>query len=336
MTDTTKISRFLHSQLLLALAAVATAAGAAWLYTLGGGGAAGADGADVSRGIVLPSANLWLTNPAVSAAVNVAVTIAMAAFMGLLNRRYNLQRTATALDSTFFLTMSLSATPLLLHLGTGTVLGVVVLLCLYLLYGSYGDGGATRHVFLVFLLLSAMTMTQYCYIVYIPVFMAGIIQMRILSWRMAAAMFLGLITPWWLLGGVAMLMPVTISFPDVTQVFTAFSVQQNAGLIATAALAALLLFVAWVGYFPQMIAYNAHKRAYNGTFTLLALMTVIAAAADISNIAVYTPVLFLCASLQLGRLFGGRPTAPGNVAVITLLTIFILIFLWHPLSLILL
>ena len=56
MTDTTKISRFLHSQLLLALAAVATAAGAAWLYTLGGGGAAGAAGADVSRGIVLPSA----------------------------------------------------------------------------------------------------------------------------------------------------------------------------------------------------------------------------------------------------------------------------------------
>lgn len=283
-----------------------------------------------ARGIVLPSANLWFADRWLSLAVNVCAVVGICLLAGLLGRTYNLTRVPSDLDGSFFMIMSLSTPALFLSFNSGTMLCLTLVVCLFLLYGTYGDTTATRPVYTIFLILSAMSMTQYCYLVYIPVFIVGCLQMRAFSGRMAMAVFLGLLTPWWLLGAVSLVVPVTVSFPDIMRLFSAFDADRSLLFIISVALSGILLVIGWLGNFPRMIAYNAHRRAYNGTLSLLSLMTVIAAVADFSNMAAYTPVLALCAAVQLGRLFSGRATKGANITAVFILSLYLLIFLCYP------
>lgn len=283
-----------------------------------------------TRGIVFPSANLWFADRWLSLAVNLSAIIGICLLVGLLGRTYTLTRVPTDLDASFFMIMSLSVPALFLSFNSGTMLCLTLVVCLFLLYSTYGDPAATRPVYTVFLILSAMSMTQYCYLVYIPVFIVGCLQMRAFSGRMAMAVFLGLLTPWWILGAVSLVMPVTVSFPDIAQIFSAFDADRSILFLVSVALSGILLLIGWLGNFPRMIAYNAHRRAYNGTISVLSLMTVIAAVADFSNMAAYTPTLALCAAVQLGRLFSGRSTKGANITAVFLLSLYLLIFLCYP------
>ena len=70
------------------------------------------------------------------------------------------------------------------HFYTGTVLALVVPLCQYYLFSCFRNPGATRHVFIIFLLLSFCAAFQYCFVFYIPVFLIGLGQMQIFNWRL--------------------------------------------------------------------------------------------------------------------------------------------------------
>lgn len=282
------------------------------------------------RGIVVPSANLWFDDRLVSLAVNL-VCVAVTALMILsLDRTFSLLQRQTSLDATYFLAMSLSMPTMLLNFNTGTLLALTVLVCLFLLYSTYGDPTATSRIFLIFLILSAMSMTQYCYLVYVPVFIVGVIQMRVFSGRALVACLLGLVTPWWILGAVSLAVPVRVSFPDPSLFLTAFSFQSNLKLIVTTAFVALLLIVSWVGCIPQMLAYNAHRRAYNGVLSLISLMTLLAVFCDFANFMAYVPLLAVCASVHLGRLFSRGATKGGNIVASLTIVILVLISLCYP------
>lgn len=308
------------------LAAVLTAAGALGLYMYMPVSYTGHD-----RGIVLPSANFWLSaDRAVSLAVNVLAVIGISLLIDAMNRTFNMRRSASTLDSVFFLFMMLSAPPLLLNLATGTVLSIVLLGCMMLLFTTYADAQATRQVFIIFLILSAMTMTQHCYLPYILVFAIGTLQMRAFTGHQLMAMLLGLITPWWILAALAMVIPVSVHIPDLSMFLTEFKVMDNAQLLCSVGLAVLMLGMAWVGNFQEMIAYNAHKRAYNGTLSVLTLVTLIVTAADFSDVTVYAPVIFMLSAIQLGRLLGGRKSRAGNIAIIAIMATCIIIYASYP------
>lgn len=287
------------------------------------------------NGIVLPRAGRWFADSYLSMCVNMACTGGIGLLMSAINRTFSLHRTQTALDSSMFLAMMLAMPTLLMGFNTGTLLALVVLVCMFLLYGTYADPGATRPVFLIFLLLSAMSMTQYSYLIYVPVFIVGVMQMRIFTARALTACVLGLITPWWILGALSLAVPVRIDIPDFSLFLTAFSLQDNLKLIITVAFIGLLTVGCWVLNVPQMIAYNAHRRAYNGTLSVVSLATLLSVLCDFSNFSVYAPLLAVCASFQLGRLLGGRPTRGNVIAAYTLLAVFLLIFLCYPVRLIL-
>lgn len=327
MIATARVARFLNSRWMLLLAAMVTVTGALWLYAY-----SPVPGPAHDRGIALPSANLWLAGDGwLQPAVNLALTLGICLLMDALSRAYNLRRSTSALAPTFFLLMMLSTPSLLLNLTTGTVLSAVLLGCLFLLYSTYGQRWATHPVFLIFLILSAMTMTQYCYIAYMLVFAVGAIQMRAFTGRMFMAMILGLITPWWILAALSAVTTVTVQIPDLSMFLTEFRIEDNAQLLFSVGLSVLLLVVAWIGNFQVMIAFNAHKRAYNGTLTVLMLVTLLAAMADFSNLTVYTPVIFMLSAFQLERLLGARKARAGNIAIITVMVVYLIIYASYPL-----
>ncbi|MGM9852630.1 MAG: hypothetical protein ACI30N_01500 [Muribaculaceae bacterium] len=285
------------------------------------------------RGIVCPSANLWFADRLVSMGVNLACVAATALMMMALDRTFSLLQRQSTLDTTYFLAMSLSMPSLLLNFNTGSLLALTVLVCLLLLYTTYASPASTRRVFLIFLILSAMSMTQYCYLVYVLVFIVGVIQMRIFSGRTLVACLLGLVTPWWILGAVSLVEPVHVSFPDLSTFLTAFSFTSNLKLIVTVAFVALLLIIGWVGCIPQMLAYNAHRRAYNGVLSLISLMSLLAVFCDFANFMAYVPLLAVCASLHLGRIFSRGATKGGNIVATVIIVLFVLIFLCYPVRL---
>lgn len=284
----------------------------------------------LSQGLVLPGAETWLANPVASLCVNLVCVVATSLMMLSLNRTYSLLQRQTSLDSTYFLAMLLSMPALLFNFNAGTLLALTVLVCLYLLYSTYSNESVNDRLFLIFLILSTMSMTQYCYLLYIPVFIVGVMQMRIFTGRALVACLLGLVTPWWILGALATVMPVHVTLPNLSLFISAFSFWSNLKLIATVAVVALVLVVAWVGCVPQMLTYNAHRRAYNGVLSLISLMTLIAVLCDFANFVTYVPLLAVCASVHLGRLFSRGATKGGNITAAFILILFVLIFLCYP------
>ena len=101
----------------------------------------------------------------------------------------------------------------------------------------------------------------------------------------------------------------------------------------TVTFVALLLIIGWVGCIPQMLAYNAHRRAYNGVLSLISLMTLLAVFCDFANFMAYVPLLAVCASLHLGRIFSRGATKGGNIVATVIIVLFVLIFLCYPVRL---
>lgn len=329
--DFRALDKFIHSQGMAVLMGAAAVGGAVAAYIM-----APSVAEDVDRGILFPSPDMWVYGePVVSLIVNLVLTIGLALLITVLNRTYNLQTSPSLLDSAMFLTISLAAPASLMHFGSGTVLCAVVMLCVFILFGTYADIYASKNIFLIFMLLSGMTMTQYAFVVYIPVFITGVAQMRALTARTAVAALLGLLTPWWIVFGLGLASPMSAHLPSLEQ-FLDFDIAENAWLLTTCAVSASLLVVAWLGNFPRMIAYNAHRRAYNGMMSVLSLVTMLALCADPGDCAAYAPMLFVCTSVQLGKFLSGRLNRIGLVMAVSIIILFILIYLCYLLSSVLL
>lgn len=280
------------------------------------------------RGLIFPSANLWIQNHTVAFWVNIIGTYALAALMITLNRGFNLLRAMTLLDSSLFLLMSLSTPWLLVQFYTGTPLCLTLLLCLFLLYSTYSEPHRRKRIFLIFFILSAMTMTQYCYAVFIPVFIIGTVQMRVFSPKTVMAIILGLITPWWIVLGSGIAGVEDIHGPRIHEMLDEFDIVENFELVVAVVFSGLLLVVGWFLNFPKMIAYNAHMRAYNGTLSVLALFTLLAVCIDFTNLAAYAPLLFMCAAFYIGRMFAANESARSYIAIMGIFATYILLFAW--------
>ena len=274
----------------------------AWLADWGGDVPA----VEGDRGIIVSSANMWIGDRAVSCAVATALTLLSAAGMLLLSRTFNLLRTVSQLDCTFFLCLSLTMPALLCGLTTGAVMLPVILLCLFLLYSAYANGKVMQRIFLLFALLSTGLMSQYSYGVYIPVFLLGLGQMRIFSMRSVLAAVFGLVTPWWIVFGLGIADVSQLHIPEAVMPFASLDAAGVAHLIGVTVFGVLLLLGAWSLNFMKMLSYNAHLRAYNGTLSMLGLFTVTALVADFTNIYAYIPVLFALTAFQLCHLFVNR------------------------------
>jgi hypothetical protein len=320
------ITRFLHSSPMFIIMSLLVVLTAVVAYR-----SAQFEIIDEDRGFVFSSPNLWISDSTTAMAVNVAATLAIGLLMVWINRVFNLLRTTSLLDASLFLTMSIS-TPVLLTQMVGTPLCIVLLCCMILLFSTYGNPHETRNIFAVFFILSAMTTTQYCYAFYIPVFMLGCLQMRVLTGRTIVAGLLGLITPWWIALGSGIVHPSQIHLPEFESIFGDFAFNSQLPLFASAGVTALLFIVGWVLNFPQMIAYNARLRAINGTMSILSVVTLIALCADFTNVSAYVPTLCLLSSFQLGKLFTWRNKAKSYIAIAIIFLVYLMLYVWSVIS----
>lgn len=281
------------------------------------------------RGLVFPSVNLWVSDHWLEMAVNTGLLLVVSLGWMFVLQFFNPMRAMTSLPAAFFLIMSSSTPDLLDQLYTGTVLVMAMVACIALLWPTYSNVSGTRNIFLIFTILSSLTMTQYAYAIFIPVFVLGIVQMKIFSLRSVLAMLLGLFTPWWIVLGAGLADPADIHLPEFANFFTQFDNTDAIQLVIVTLATIVLLITAWTTNVMKVITLNANLRAFNGSLSMIALFTVFAIVADFTNAATYLPLLYLLTSYQLAYSFVSHQGRRSYIGIIFVMLIYIGFYIWR-------
>ncbi len=316
------LTRILHSRGVAAVASLLAVAAAVYYYVSGGTGGILAD-----RGFALPSANEWIPegwgNFLSAMAVN-ALVVVMAALM---NKVYNILRSMTGLYITLFAFMQAATPGFFTQFYTGPVLALAVAVGLYLLFGCYRSTQASWSVFIVFMMLSLLTATQYCFGLFMPAFLICCAQMRIFNGRTLVAAFLGTLTPWWILLGFGIVTPQTLHVPDFRSIFAELDPGDMLWTLISAGFTGLLLVLSIILNVFKTIAYNARSRAVNGAITVTALFAIVGACADFSNIPAYIPLLNFCAAIQTAHYFSTHRADRSCFAILAVIAVYVALYL---------
>lgn len=279
------------------------------------------------KGVAIPSANLWLSLPIADFAAGVAGSALTIAVMAMLNKVYNVLRNMSSLYIGLFAAMELATPDLATQFYTGTLLAVAVPVCLFWLFSCFRDPAATRHIYLIFLVLSLLTASQYCFAFYIPVFLLGMAQMRVFGARSFTAAFLGIITPWWIMLGLGLITPADIRMPAFVSIFSVIDHDDTFLLLITVGVTAAAMLICFVLNLLKTIAYNARARAYNGAFTVTALVTIAAMCVDYRNIISYVPLLNFSAAMEIAHFFSTHRAEKSFIAIFVLIAAYAALFI---------
>lgn len=322
-----RLTRSIHSRGVAILMALIVLIGAWMCYATGDFTVISGD-----CGCIFPSANGWIPWPAVDLAVNLGIICAICAAMITLNRVYNILRSMTMVYVTFFLAMQMGTPELLVQFFSGPLVALVTMGCAVVLFSTYKRPvSSTRRVFLIFFLLSLGATVQYCYMLLIPVFLLGCVQMRVFRPRGMVAALLGLVTPWWIILGFGIVRPSDIHPPQFHSIFTEFAPEDAVLLLVSVGLTVFIALSGMVLNILRTIAYNARTRAYNGFLNILTLVTVMGLCLDYTNLVSYVPLLDCCAAFQAAHYFGPRRFERSWMLILGIILAYIVLYICHAL-----
>lgn len=321
---TTAITRFVHSRWMVIITSLVMIACGLAASTLGDLNYVASD-----RGIVFASPDLWLGDAQWTTWLNLGILLITGLLMTVMVKVYNLLRSMTTLASSLFFAMTIATPDLLVRFTNGTLLAIAILACLFLLFTAYGDQSRMKNIFLIFFILSALSMVQYSYVVYMPVFFIGCVQMRIFSLRAVTATLLGIITPWFLVFGSGVATLSDLHVPDIVNGFTNFGLNDVLHVATAIIITVVVLVGAWFLNLMKMLSYNAHRRAFSGALSMVSLLTILALLFDFTNAASYLPLLYMCAAFQMSHLLAGPARRGGYIPVFAIFAIYITLYIWR-------
>lgn len=280
-------------------------------------------------GLALPSPGLWPLTSLFSALLNLALNFMIMTMMLVVNGAFNVMRATSKLPVGLFIIMQAAVPSELLVFNSGTLLALAVIICIYLMFSCWDHPWPMRRVFLVFAILSLGCAVQYCFLVFIPVFLLMCVQMRIFNSRTLIAAFLGIATVWINLLGFGIISISDFHLPELQSIFAAPDLMDVLYMLIVAGFTATLLLTATLLNLVKTIAYNARARAYNGALVLIALVAVAAMLLNYNNVLAYLPLLNMCAAYQLTHYFVNHAFDRQYVAVLSVAGIYVLMYLWR-------
>lgn len=317
------LTHLLHRRYATILMAMVTVCMAVWAHLQGD------NIPDIGdRGLIFPSANLWFGNGTVSLAASVMCICGIAAMVNNLNKNYNLMRSLTSMWGTLFLALMCGTPVFMTGFYGGTLLCLVMCAALPLLYFCHDNKKATRRVFLLFTLLSAAALCQYAYLFFVPVFLVGLVQMRIWCGRTVLAALIGLVTPAWIVFGSGIADLSDINLPQFHSVFSAIRGGESIQTFVTVGVTVLSSFFFLTSNLMRMLGYNARFRAFNGVLALLLPVVTLLLFVDWLNFPVYVPLLTLLGAYQGAHYFTHRRYKHSYIAVLILISLYLALCLW--------
>lgn len=280
------------------------------------------------RTIAFPTPSEWISSPLISMWVNIFLVGATAEVMILINRHFNLLRTTSIFFVAYF-AFTMAATPAVVgQLSASSLLALFVMGGIWILFSIYDIRPSSRRVFLAFFLLGLGLLVEYTFALYIPLFIAGLGQMKILRIKKIIAAILGIITPAWIAWGLAIVPVPEIPKFEFTPPAMLLSMPQIWPLLTAAALTLLTGFFLGCFNLIKIIGFNAQARAYNGLIALISIATGVFAIVNFTNIAFYLTVLNACVAFQVGHFFRLTVMRRGYIVVTTLMVAYLGIYVW--------
>lgn len=279
-------------------------------------------------GMWILSASKWILNPIISMLVSLLTNIAIAFLLIIINKRYNVLRSTSCLFAGLYLIMLISQPTIIAQLHNGTMMCLVMTLATAILFSTFNRPYPRQPIFLIFLLLSVGSMTQYAYAFYIPLFLLGCAQMRIFGFKTFIAALLGCISPVWIMWGFGLISFSDMPIPHFSNLFEGISNQETLQLVVTTAFSLLLMLTMGVLNLMKVYNLNSHMRAFNGFISILTFATTILAIADFRNIATYLPLINCYTAFQTAHFFIANPFRRSYIAILSIIAIYISFYWW--------
>lgn len=299
------------------------------IYALGTGAMTVFPAHEGDSGLCLPPAEQWNIPGWASLIVNLGLNAFILIMLSVINKTFNVMRAVTWLPVGLYAIMQAAVPRELIRLNSGTLLALAVIVCMYLIFYCYDAPERVRRVFLTFLVISLGAACQYSFIIFIPVFWLICAQMRIFTLRSFIASVLGILTPWIIMLGFGLVHFDDFHAPQIVSVYSALDLRSAMYLlIVTAFTVCVLIFSLSVNLW-KTISYNARARAYNGAFTVVSVITLVAMVFDYTNLLTYLPLLNLCAAFQLTHYFVTHRFDRQYAAVMAVCAVYIILYLWR-------
>lgn len=269
------------------------------------------------------------TTSIISCGLSFALSIAIALLMVITNKRYNLLRNLSVLFATMFIVLQAAIPILSFQLNNGIILCLLIMFSTMILLGNYGNKSASYAVFTIALLIASGSIFIDAYLFFIPIFLLGCLQMRILNYRTAIAFILGFITPIWILFGFGIIsIENYVSWQTPSQLSIFLIEGHWLKLMITVGLSIFVCLSMGIFNMLKIYGYNAQTRAINGFISLLSFSTAVLCIADFKHISDYLTLLNCCTAYQIGHLFILNFSRRSYIAIISVIAVYAGIFCW--------
>ena len=265
---------------------------------------------------------LWeplIGDATLSAAINVLCLLTTGGILLAINKVFTFVRSVTHLFvSAFFLLMMANPSGLV-SFNAGTLLALVAALTLMPLFASCQDHHSQHSIFLIFTMVSAGMMFHYGFLVLIPAYLLGFLNMRAMGLKGVLAMMFGLITPFWITLGLGLASPADFAMPHFEGFWQMPQTAWGSHHIMMVVAAAILGMVLAGMNLYTIMNYRLQTRVYNIFFIIVLLLALVALCLDLKHFAVYLPLLNLTVAVQVAHVHTLR-TAPYRYLFILLFT----------------
>lgn len=296
MTAREHINEYFNSRAFMVLSALALVTMSIVAVTMGGRPVA----ADNMGAIFAFDGSLFQPGP-LSATINVLCLLASGGLMLALNKVFTFVRSTTHLFASAFFLLQTANPQGLVSLNAGTVICLVTAMATLPLFASFQDRHAQRSIFLIFALASAGAMFHYGFLVLLPAFFLGFLNMGVLNLKGLLAMLFGMVTPFWIVLGLGIATPADLHPPHICGIWSADLNSGISAVLVLAAVTAVLGIVLAVMNLMTIMNYRMQTRVYNAFFVFTLLVAVITLCVSYRNVSALLPLLGLMVSVQVAH-----------------------------------
>lgn len=296
MTAREHINEYFNSRAFMVLCAVALVVTAfvAWSMGVKPVSASGS-------GIFFTLDGELMGNSALSVTLNVLCLLVTGGMMLALNKVFNYVRAVTHLFASAFFLLQIAHPASLVSFNAGTLLSLVTAVAAMPLFAAFQDKHSQRRIFLLFALATAGAMFNYGFLVLIPAFLLGFLNMGVLNLKGVLAMLFGLLTPFWIVLGLGIASLADFVAPQILGIWNQTGDHAATLLLILTALTSLLGIVLAVVNLFTIMNYRVQTRVYNAFFVFVLISVLIAICIDYSHVAVYLPLLNLMVAVQIAH-----------------------------------
>lgn len=231
--------------------------------------------------------------------INILVISVAGIFSVMLTKHYNYVSSGNLLYVIAMFVMCGAVPMISERLNSGVLMLVVVLICMRRMFSLYGRRYCAEGIFLIFCLLSIGSMIQYGFVLLMPVFLLGACFMRLMRFREVIAMFIGILTPYWILLATGLIEFHDLRAPSLSNMFRIG--QDPLGffqMVLTIGISVLYFVFALLANLTRGGADGVMQRSRREVMHLLGFSLLWFMVFDFTNILTYLPSFFLCTGYE--------------------------------------